>query len=80
MEISNANSTCFLTATSLREEEAHEILSPTPNESPACVQPPALEKRSVRAVKASSLPRELVDQVSRTGGVEFLKALRETLT
>jgi len=53
--------------------------SPIPNESPACVQPPALEKRSTCAVKASSLLCELVDQVSHTGDVEVLKELGETL-
>ena len=53
--------------------------SPIPNESPTCVQPLALEQRSTRAVKASSLPRKLIDQVSRTGGVEVLKELWEIL-
>ena len=67
-------------ATSPREEKARTTPSSKTNKSPVCVQPPALDEgRSTHVVEASALPHDVVSRVSRTGGIEVLKELRETL-
>ena len=67
-------------AASPREAEVDKTPSSKPQRSSTCAHPSTSGgSRTAYAFKVPALPRDLVSKVSRIGGVEVLKDLRETL-